>query len=386
MDTHPWITLRRKTVTLHEPIINSSDGVSLDSKPSYIVFLGKMSKTILLDELFGGTGHTGSFPVHKDIYLRSSPKLRADRTPLLIIDSGVQGRRPPDSCAQTLTKETSWSLLTEVNNYNAMLCARVFSAFSSVFCYFVHDLGGLTAIAARLAEQIILTVPITSESRTRPRVLLVLQTSSDTFDEDIATHEVIQLVIKALQQAGQHGDSAAAQRQVHRHFAGLEVVALQSNKSNAAQAKVLRHRLLAMSMASMRERESAHALFNIRHFLALSKKLLGLVCSDPGQGQTLNFARASRPCGFSADLLEHCLTDFLEKIPSQAWLWHFVAPLVASALMLASYPPGAHGEFRMSPGSCSERSTDSSRFCTRLPLQGVVPGTLSSCDILVYCK
>ncbi|EOA89665.1 uncharacterized protein SETTUDRAFT_37330 [Exserohilum turcica Et28A] len=29
-------------------------------------------------------------------------------------------------------------------------------------------------------------------------------------------------------------------------------------------------------------------------------------------------------------------------MPSQAWLWHFAAPLIASALLLASYPPGAH--------------------------------------------
>jgi hypothetical protein len=59
---------------------------------------------------------------------------------------------------------------------------------------------------------------------------------------------------------------------------------LQSNKSNAAQAKVLRHRLLIMLIALMQERESAYALFNICYFLALSKKLLGLVCSNPRQG------------------------------------------------------------------------------------------------------
>lgn len=345
MDALPWITLRGKTVTLHEPTTsNSLNAISPDSKPSYIAFVGRLSKTILLDELLGGPAHTGILPVHKDIYLRSSPKLCAARTPLVIIDSGVQGRRPPDSYTRTMTNETSWTLVTETNNYNAMLCARVFSVFSSIICYFVQDLGGLTAVAAWLAEQITLTF---SQSQTQPRILLVLSTTSDTFDETNAADRVTQLVMKALQQVSQHGNSASAQRQAPPHFAGLEVVALRSDNSNAAQAKVLRHRLIAMSEVSMQERESAHALFSFRHFLELSKKLLGLACSDPGQSQMLNLAHASRSCGFSIGLLEHCLTDFLEQIPSQAWLWHFVAPLVASALMLASYPPGAHGEFRM---------------------------------------
>ncbi|RAQ98955.1 FabD/lysophospholipase-like protein [Stemphylium lycopersici] len=32
-------------------------------------------------------------------------------------------------------------------------------------------------------------------------------------------------------------------------------------------------------------------------------------------------------------------------MPSQAWLWHFAAPLIASALLLASYLPNAHNYF-----------------------------------------
>jgi hypothetical protein len=96
----------------------------------------------------------------------------------------------------------------------------------------------------------------------------------------------------------------------------------------------------------MQERESAHTNFRFYHFLDLSKKLLSLVCSNSRKDQpkTLNLVHASRPCGFSIELLEYCLTDFLEQILSQAWLWHLVAPLIALALMLASYPPGAHGK------------------------------------------
>lgn len=354
MDASPWITLRENNVTFHEPMKLSSDVVSSDRKPSYIVFVGKMTKTILLDELLGGSRHTGSLPVHKDVYLRSSPNLRTDRSSLIIIDSGLQSWRPPLPCTSTpVARETSWPLLSDRSKFTTLMCASVFTIFSSVMCYFVRDLGGLAATAARLAEQITMALPSMSVTRSRPRILLVLPASADTIDENIAARKVLRLIAQVLKQTGQRSNSTSAQSQIHSHFAGLEVVTLQSDETNAAQAEALKCRLLAMSKASMQERESAHTNFSFHHFLDLSKKLLGLVCSNSRENQpeAFNLVRASRPCGFSTDLLEHCLTDFLAQIPSQAWLWHLVAPLVASALMLASYPPGAHGKYRVSEAS-----------------------------------
>lgn len=347
MDALPWITLRENNVVFHEPTKVPSDLVSPVSRPSYIVFVGKMTKTILLDELLRGPRHTSSLPVHKDTYLRSSPDLRTDRSPLVIIDSGLQSWRPPLPYTSTpVARETSWPLLNDRSRFTTLLCASVFSIFSSVMCYFVQDLGGLAATAARLAEQIELAEPSRSVTRSRPRILLVLPASSNATDEPSAAREVLQLIVKALETTGQRGRSVSPQSLIRSHFAGLEVVTLHSNETNAAQARVLRRRLLATSEASMQERESAHTNFRFHHFLDLSKKLLSLVCGSSGkeQPEPLDLVHASRPYGFSIELLEHCLTDFLDQIPSQAWLWHLVAPLIASALMLASYPPGAHGE------------------------------------------
>lgn len=348
IDASPQITLRGNNVTLYEPMTNSSDAVPPDSKPSYIVFVGKMTKTVMLDELFGGSRHTGLLLVHKAIYLRSSPKLRAD-TPLVIIDSGVPSWQTPLLCtSRPVTRETSWQLITDRSRFTTLMCASVFSVFSSVICYFVQDLGGLAATAARLAEQITMELPTISRTQARPCVLLVLPASPDTIDKDIVARKALQLIVQVFKQTGQRDNSATAQRQVHAHFTGLEVITLQSDESNAAQAEALRRRLLAMSTVLMRERESAHALFSFRYFLDLSRKLLGFVCSNLGDlPKTFSLVRALRPCGFLTDLLEHCLTDFLMQIPSQAWLWHLVAPIVASALMLASYLPGAYSKYRL---------------------------------------
>lgn len=73
----------------------------------------------------------------------------------MIIDSGVQSARMPvvDDWPRD-GKMTPWTLTNEWQNYNAMLRAKVFSTFSSVICCFVNDMGGLTAFAKWLAEQI----------------------------------------------------------------------------------------------------------------------------------------------------------------------------------------------------------------------------------------
>jgi hypothetical protein len=97
-----------------------------------------------------------------------------------------------------------------------------------------------------------------------------------------------------------------------------------------------------MSEASMEERASDFTQFSYPHFQALAKQALSQISTDITK--PLRFAGASRPRGFTTDLLEACLSDFLLQMPSQAWLWHFAAPLVASALLLASYPPNAHSK------------------------------------------
>jgi hypothetical protein len=173
---------------------------------------------------------------------------------------------------------------------------------------------------------------------TVPRILLVVETTSDTFDERIAANKAT----VHLQQALQTNNCSPENQLDHPKIGEIEVLGLQSCKSTAARARALKRRLLAMSEAAMRERASDFTQFNYAHFQALTKQALNQISNNITK--PLRFASASRPRGFTTDLLETCLSDFLLQMPSQAWLWHFAAPLIASALLLASYPPGSHSK------------------------------------------
>jgi hypothetical protein len=208
-----------------------------------------------------------------------------------------------------------------------------------VICCFVSDLGGLKAVANWLAD--FADAATARDLPTVPRILLVVETTLDTFDESIATSKAI----AHLQQASHTNDCVHENQLDHLNIGEIEVLGLQSYKSTAARARALKRRLLAMSEKSMKERAGKLTQFNHTHVQALTKRALGHISTKIDE--PFQLANASRSKGFTTSLLEACLSDFFLQLPSQAWLWHFAAPLVASALLLASYPPGAHSKIRL---------------------------------------
>ncbi|KAF1935628.1 hypothetical protein EJ02DRAFT_471059 [Clathrospora elynae] len=341
MTSLPWITFETSpsgnTVTYHEPGLKPSlseahaRAVESSWRPSFVTLVGRRSKTILLDRLLGGNL---AIPVHKEVYLWSLPQ-QSGGAPLVVIDCGMQNSQSPSpnpTAARRATPATSWSL-PKIRNVNATLCGRVFSPFSSVICCFVSDLGGPRAVAKWLADLANVAAP---DLPTVPRILLVVETTSDTFDERIAANKAT----AQLHQALQINDCIPENLPSRRNIGEIEVLGLQSSKLTQARARALKRRLLAMSEVSMKERASDYTQFSYAHFQALTKQALSHISSNITT--PFHFAGASRPRGFTTDLLEACLSDFLQQMPSQAWLWHFAAPLIASALLLASYPPNAH--------------------------------------------
>jgi hypothetical protein len=343
MATLPWLTLTTSpggnTLTCHEPPLHlQNTTVESCSKPSYITIVGKRSKSALLDQMLGDAA---SVPVHRDVYLWSSPQMRTGAgAPLVIIDCGVQNsnQQPADSALINGTQTSKSLPIPFTESINAMLCGTVFSPFSSVLCCVVSDLGGPKAVAKWLARQAAL--PKSSDLPTVPRVLLVVETTSETFDERIAAQKATVLLLQAMQRIKAYPSSCDAERAIRQHFGDIEVLGLRSSKSNSVRARRLKNRLLSMSEASMQERANMSTQFSYSHFLVLSKQLL---CNMSSTGP-FHFAEASRPSGYSAEHAQSCLTDFLQQLPSQAWLWHFAAPIIASALLLSSYPPHAHSK------------------------------------------
>lgn len=340
MRSTPWITFEASpggnTLKWADPGLQ--DLIAKDDRPCIITVVGKRSKTTFIEGFIGGKSIV---PVHRDIHLCHVPssQTRGD-WPYLIVDCGVQNAhyQPPNPAADCSRTEASW-VIPEIRNLNAALCGRLLWPFSTVICCFVNDLGGPRTVARWLAE---LGVANRSDIPTRPRILLVIETTSDTFDEKIAANKATVLLQQALDDLKTDFALPDKLYDIESRLGPIEVLGLHSYKSNAVRVRVLKRRLLAMSEASLQQRVDTHTHFRYHHFLALSKASLSQLSKD--HTVPLPFAAVSRPEGFTNELMSNCISDFLDKLPSQAWLWHFAAPLIASALLLASYPPGAHGK------------------------------------------
>lgn len=187
-----------------------------------------------------------------------------------------------------------------------------------------------------------------------PRILLVMETTSESFDEKVAANKATTLLTKALQEAKEY---QSHHQDAKRLIGKPEVLGLRSYQSISIRARALKRRLLAISENALQERIKRHARFSFAHFQALSKQALS--CLGGETFSHFRLATLSRPQGFSTDLLEGCLADFLAHFPTQSWLWHVAAPVIASALLLASYPPNAHRKLFLSLGGRS----NSVRFC-----------------------
>jgi hypothetical protein len=360
MTSSPWLTFAASpggnTLTYHDP----SNHLALkdNCKPAIVTLVGKRTKTVILNQLLG---ESVSVPVHKDVFLWSSSQLRSSggNAPLLVIDCGVQNSRqqqPPNfALGDTTRAALSWPM-PDIGNINAALCGQVFLPFSSVLCCFVSDLGGPKAVARWLAD--LATTP-KSDLPSMPRILLVVETTSDAFDETVTAERMAALFDEAT-----HPNLLQTQHKAIRHFGTFEVLGLHSCKSNVIRARALKRRLTAMCDAAMRERASMLTQFTYSHFLTLTKQLISHLSTN--NSTVFQFVTGSRAHGFSTLLLEPCITDFLQQLPSQAWLWHFAAPIIGSALLLSSYQPQAHSE---SSASYFKAPADQSRLCTRIPLQ-----------------
>ena len=345
MTAVPWITFDVSEdcgrLTHHQPIFDSPTW--WDERPCVWTMVGKMSKSVLLDYLLDGSAQV---PVHKDVYLWTT---RAAQEPILIIDSGVQTgvarllNPSLDSCS---TPSTTWQVPLSSEDVNAALCGSIFAQFSSVVCYFVDDLGGLSAVAGYLAAQLA-RCNMTPDTSALPRILLVVSTSSSTFDARTTLLDFEDRLAGALQKEAKFDVDINVQRILHQRYKSIDIIGLPRSYKYQTRASTLRKRLLSLSRPALEERQRSQLWFNVAHINELTKRAITeLSTADNRSVKKFLFVEASCPTGFSADLLEYCVSDFLGQIPSQSWLWHVAAPIIGSALLLASFPPHAHSKLR----------------------------------------
>jgi hypothetical protein len=98
-----------------------------------------------------------------------------------------------------------------------------------------------------------------------------------------------------------------------------------------------------MRQDSNRARLTCGMNLNRGHFAALVDRMLSRYANQ--STLSFSFATSSRAAGWCTERLTANLQDILAIMPSESWCFLLLCPLLASAIVLACYPPGCHSEF-----------------------------------------
>lgn len=306
--------------------------------PDFVTLIGGSAKARLLRELTAfasaGCGHVSLIP---------EPRSFRSDAPRIFVDCELHRPQSIPQLAREAprrSREITWARQRGQTEIARAFYDSVLAPLSSVVCYFAADLGGLRGVAKLIAEQLASGLPSNRlQQDALPRVLVVVDTTTCGFDAWSAEARLQKELETALQDMENGLNNLS---EVLDHFREIRVLGLHKDSSPELRSKILLRRIASVSTSVQSARRSSRTLFASRHAYALFIKLIDNFCM---RQEPFDYIKASRAAGFSAQDFPTHLKHLLDMLPSDVWLWHTVVPLVASALILASYPPGSHCKF-----------------------------------------
>ncbi|KXH69496.1 hypothetical protein CSAL01_13200, partial [Colletotrichum salicis] len=311
--------------------------------PSTLVLIGNATKRVAMQRLGVDITRPNTTRSHGEIHLSIAPVGASSARPTLVADADIPPHkrlgRPRKStlCHEVVARQLSIShgesipsampsTAVELGDhiYNRMLLP-----FADAVCFFADDIGGVEAVAQRLASWLDQSAP--STSLVRPWLVVVVNGD----EEDSTRSRLLQSVRKRTL------------AHVSERFHGVRVISLadKTPKSLRRHLRSLRWDILSNELSYMTEtkrveRVLASCLFSATHLAALLRHAAEHV-GDAG-APPLDFLAVSRLDNpVAADLPAH-LARFLTHCDSVDDLKRFAVPVIASSFMLDHYPPGMH--------------------------------------------
>ncbi|KEY75282.1 hypothetical protein S7711_08625 [Stachybotrys chartarum IBT 7711] len=332
-----WLSLKSRGETTEllvtDRVQKLVDGIPYadDQKPSLVVLVGNATKTNALQELFGVRRarqlirSRGSSELH----LHVEPTSLFLGRPRFIVEGditlGLKGTALTYKCHETgrhkIERAVPGSSLDSISNN---IYTKLLFPFTDIFCLFCDDLGGFQQVAQYVAAWLEDGCQSVLPVNTRPKIIL----ATDQFPTGINVQNAATVFLNFLKRV--------TTKDIFDHVSAIDVVQLIPGRSRFDQ---LKNRLLTSSDEARAKKEDAQALFSITHFAAFLNNACAHFCKHQEPFDFIKLSRKDNP--ISSDVEQH-MSRFLEYIKSPEQLMGFAAPIIASSLVLDSYPPDAH--------------------------------------------
>ncbi|PMD42322.1 hypothetical protein L207DRAFT_632109 [Hyaloscypha variabilis F] len=322
-------------------------------KPQLITMLGSSTKSLFIETCFSLKRGVR----HKKVILRSVPEHFTSDSPLFIADCELHKSLAPSALVTTeYTGGTDLHHLKWLQNIPRdmgpvtlahLVYAQLLLPFSNVVCIFANDCGGNGEVAKFLAAWLRIRnrQPAFPHSTFARVLVLVRWRQRGTFDEKLATTEFLKQLRRFAREdkglLGPLGDESLTDVEFEKFLKEsafeLRLLALPDIRDRI-NMETFKTRLLCESGEIHNFRTLAKIAFSARHFQAFFQYACRHFANDILS--PFDLLLASRmpnplPEGFSAHL-----TNFVNCIPSEHQ--HIVPMMIASAMNLDSFPPGAH--------------------------------------------
>jgi hypothetical protein len=307
-------------------------------RPSLFVLIGNAEKSVAIRALFGLK--KARRPVIKrrsdEIHLHIDPSTAFADRPILLAscDARQHSQRWANTGGDKCHETTRYPLpqLFAGGKSADDVHINLLSPFADVFCFFSDDIGGFRQIAQRLALWLdkghFSTLPKTA----LPSIVIVTSKFAPRAEtEDEAKRAFLWMLREETT------------KDLYQRVSAIDIVALfpKGAISTEARYRRVKGRLMERSDQVRKNREDSRVLFFATHFAAFLKGASAHFADSPNT--LFDFIKASRVNNpVAPDMAEH-FSNFLKHVTSSNQLMEFAAPMLASSLLLDSYPPDAHG-------------------------------------------
>jgi hypothetical protein len=302
-----------------------------------LTLIGNVEKSHAMQTLFGArtTQRSKSRQKSCEIYLHLSPASISDEQPLMLVEWDVRkacdkwnGAKRNRCYAASQSTALSQSLAREraADSFQVQLL----SPFTDVFCFFADDLGDFRQVARRLARWLEQGRSSTLPVATLPSVVITTSKFAPTA-----------AVEAEARKAFLHMLAEESSNDPFQQLSAIDVLAVRSKRKSSAKARFrrLKEHLKQRSQLVQKNRKTSHVSFSATHLGAFFYRASMHLASSTNT--PFDFVTASRTFNTVApDMHEH-FSNFLKQVSSMQQLTDFVAPMIASALLLDSYPPDA---------------------------------------------
>ncbi len=316
-----------------------------EAHPSLLVFVGHQAKSIALEKLFD-IHRSRLFkckPYIGDVGLHVAPASPSSRRPILLATGSVGGRRiRRTSNRHRCYDGHRWPLRDDaaggsephhMQRTEQTIYGRLLLPFADVFCIFASDVGGFRGVASQLANWLRDVTISVSTPFTRPSVVVVTDKIPLT---QVAENEAQKDLLWLLREETNSDPFVL--------FSFIEVVAVPQNQKFRSPSSLerLQHQLMRRIQDAEQSKRKTRTLYSLTHFVAFFES----ACEhfSASSSEPFNFIKASRSHNPLAEDHAAHLANFLKSCDTAQDLTNFAVPVVASSLLIDSYPPDCHGK------------------------------------------